>query len=1151
VTEQVFAEHVPLAADDAGTPAPPTQAPLGLAALPRETEDAEAPGYGPKAADTAADAHLTGTTAAEPARAEPVVNPIAEDAAGTSLATAAGAAMAEAEVAEVTDTEPPPIPVEGAADVIAAFMLVLGRHPSPPSVFETMLSMNLTGMLHRISSGAEFRDRVAAALLSEEPLPHERSHRSHALQLMEWLATRFELSPGRRARMSRVRSWRELLGVLVHDSALAPRIFAPSILPTLLELPAPSIALIAVEERAEGEEALRATEVEAAATERSAPPTASEPPPLPEFALERLTAKLDVEDAAALLVLVLGRIEHKPVTIGAGNRLGSSLFKLVHSGDFDERILASMIAHQRVPHDMEHPRPERALVRWAAERLPLSEASVSAVLAAETYYELLLALLADPLFVDAAFPVVLEGPKMLYLRHRVAMAVAARERRKDPAMPMLHAITFIPEPPTLTGLVEGILTSDTPVVRALLDGPEAIELPGRVLRQGNQAAIEIELPLAVLDGKNWFARLTLADGARTLLGARRFVFRAGQRVALPLPPAQPAPPPAPTAAILGVAGRILVASVPLAQDPTAVRLSIAGDTLTPAAIAAPAAETLDASAHLAFVAPIGISAEPALLVAPDVNGLSAPLCEPVLCSTHDAPLTELFIGPGPALEGRDTDPAALEAGRSFTLEIDGVPQHGRAPALSTDPLLAPFAAATRFAFALPHATFDGGPHELVVHAVAGEVRREVGRLIFAFDTAIFSALLGQAAGEAQRTGLLELAADLGRLDLLSDALAESVLDEGETLQPTKTLSLLLKAFARCPVESLDHPLRRLFELLWRQTAGNAAEADTLFGHLVEVLMRAGDADERRVLSNTRLKDAAVDFLLARWKRDPKGTHAARIAGPLLTLCRPGLAEMVIADGLKAAPANLDLLTIQARLMLLRGEFGGAAHTVAEVLASKPDHPEALSLCARLLQAEGDHLGAIAMATGRRGVSAVSSSGAPEMRHARQALPLGWLHWARRAFDADPDGEMARKIDAAIALQGGPVPEAERGFSVLYLPPQLRKGGYRNDFTVYGPDCLMVTLLEDGKLGGAPVIGQWALFLAADRRLSPQVIDALLAERRPAVGVVRLLQFGKSDPVLSGLLLRAEHVAELGEADLAQSDALLRDRLRAVTLFMVG
>lgn len=154
----------------------------------------------------------------------------------------------QAVVMQAAELEPPTIKVEGPADITAAFLLILGRQPSPPSVFETMLSMSFTGMLQRISGGAEFREKVAAALLAKEPLPHERNHRSHALPLVQWLATRFELSSGRRARLGRVRSWRELLGLLVHDPLLGPRIFAPSILPALAELPVPPIALVKVED---------------------------------------------------------------------------------------------------------------------------------------------------------------------------------------------------------------------------------------------------------------------------------------------------------------------------------------------------------------------------------------------------------------------------------------------------------------------------------------------------------------------------------------------------------------------------------------------------------------------------------------------------------------------------------------------------------------------------------------------------------------------------------------------------------------------------------------------------------------------------------------------------------------------------------------
>jgi len=115
------------------------------------------------------------------------------------------------ETEQKSDAEARSLSVE---DIDFAFRLLLGRMPSPPSVYETLSTHTLAGLLNRITNGAEFIEKTVPLIVDDQQLPQQKFSSVPSEDIMDWFASSIALSDEQLDGLADVGDWRSFF--LVH-----------------------------------------------------------------------------------------------------------------------------------------------------------------------------------------------------------------------------------------------------------------------------------------------------------------------------------------------------------------------------------------------------------------------------------------------------------------------------------------------------------------------------------------------------------------------------------------------------------------------------------------------------------------------------------------------------------------------------------------------------------------------------------------------------------------------------------------------------------------------------------------------------------------------------------------------------------------------
>gem|GEM_PF-2998181 len=763
----------------------------------------------------------------------------------------------------------------------------------------------------------------------------------------------------------------------------------------------------------------------------------------------------------------------------------------------------------------------------------MNDESIERVQSATSYRDLLLALFHDPEFVRSAFPLIEPIPKIRYLRRRIEAAIS----RFDSLL-RISSLEATLTTRCLNGTIHGLEKGQKFQVFAQLDGPRQflISTGQATARGGEDHPFSLPLPEDVLNGQHWFAHVKLVTPKQSVVGALRFQSKAISTHVAAAVQTLPETAPSIEAEAMLVGTRLLVK----VSDPTVFDWRLVGDGLNCKASEA----TPDlAGEHLYLEFDVPQIADLAGLQL--VDGENADVRSSVNVVLRDPVSPQIVLLDGLAIRGIVGKAPWSREPSTLQLEIDGLVQPMAPHKAKGAPSLGDRVAAV-YEFDLPDLVLDGKPHEIRVLRIQDEASEYIDGLTVVFDEAAFERFVGAARTEKDLLACLRRTATVGRLDLLMAYVSRDNLGAGLP----RILAIVAVALMREPIAGKEHPLRTLFGHLWRQATATSGEADAVLLELAEAIAVHEEPVERRVVANSAIKNASIDFAMARWKRDLKPGDASKLATQLLALGRLSLADMVTETALRASPNDVDLLAVKSRITMERGQDQMAEALAEKVLAAKPAHSDARVVLQRRLQGAGEHLEAMRISTAGKGMAAVLSSGVPDVRLGRQALPLQWFSWASRSLESqNPNGELQRRLAGVQALHSGPEGPGQDSFSVFYLPPVLRPGGHREDFEAYGADCRLVVTLEDQSLGAAPSLGEWTLFLKHDRPLTADSIRMILSERRAATDYYRLFRGANDACDLFGIMVRTVWVPDLGARDLAQSDLFLFERLRSLSLLM--
>lgn len=104
-------------------------------------------------------------------------------------------------------------------DLECCFALFLGRKPGPEH-FATHGRMGLPDLVRSLFETEEFQSTTLRAVLLREPLPHTLLDENPPLRLIGWAQLRLPLAAQSRTALGAVRSWTQLLEVLLSDKTL-------------------------------------------------------------------------------------------------------------------------------------------------------------------------------------------------------------------------------------------------------------------------------------------------------------------------------------------------------------------------------------------------------------------------------------------------------------------------------------------------------------------------------------------------------------------------------------------------------------------------------------------------------------------------------------------------------------------------------------------------------------------------------------------------------------------------------------------------------------------------------------------------------------------------------------------------------------------
>ncbi|EFH11568.1 hypothetical protein HMPREF0731_2206, partial [Pseudoroseomonas cervicalis ATCC 49957] len=439
-------------------------------------------------------------------------------------------------------------------DVENSFSLLLGRRASPPSAIVTMMELSPRNVLRRVAGSAEFENTVVKALLEQRLLPHERRSPRPPAALVDWFCSVMQLNEDGRDVLRAAPSWAEFIRLLFQNQDVAEKMFrkslvdavrqeaaaraAPVVAPvvaTAAEPPAAAAAVVAQADQA----ALKVDGIvpeplqnpAAPARPEPAAPAAGAPDPLPAPPYE-----LTAPDVEALIHLILGRkAKETQLQSFVGKPPVTLLRNVLHSGEFDERVLGMLIEQRRLTLDMTSPRPATALKAWLLAHLPLSSLAEAALAAAHSWRGILVALLHDSGIRHHVFDAARPGAKMRYLLSRID-AAHVLYAQPGPLL-MARGLRLDRAAWTVSGHVEA-LSGEPAQIRLQMEARSKVELLAPLQPQpGGHTDFVFTLPESCRNNEDWFARIdVLRAGKRISAAPGTFRFTAREPAGRAAPP---------------------------------------------------------------------------------------------------------------------------------------------------------------------------------------------------------------------------------------------------------------------------------------------------------------------------------------------------------------------------------------------------------------------------------------------------------------------------------------------------------------------------------------------------------------------------------------------------------------------------------------
>ena len=439
-------------------------------------------------------------------------------------------------------------------------------------------------------------------------------------------------------------------------------------------------------------------------------------------------------------------------------------------------------------------------------------------------------------------------------------------------------------------------------------------------------------------------------------------------------------------------------------------------------------------------------------------------------------------------------------------------------------------------FETPLVLMDGVEHRLAVRIQAADETREFERVVRIAPTREGWASLFEAR---ETVPLVRALSGMG----LSRVVDEVLLSHGEGFSLDVLTDILLVRLADEGGEGLSLPMQDAFAALWLRMAKRPRGLEHLARRILATLPKAAASEEWRIIAQMPLKEALVDLAVFLHQiSDATGVRLATdIHTHLARLGRHALANQVPRNLSADDQASPEMERVRLR-NLRRLWDGEAVGLASDMFRRKVKSPDVQRVLVDHLVQEGRYLEAAAISTETQGISRLLSRSPVHRRMARDAFPLGWVQWARPAFEgANDDAE-----STLSRLARAQTPSVDASLSIFFTSPAADRAWPHRYFNEIEPAPALAMAAPGEACGALPATTEWTLILHAGALIAPQSINAILSARLDHEDLIVIHQgAGQADAPLTecGFLVRTRHLQFVARMQPRGATSVLSRNLR--------
>lgn len=454
----------------------------------------------------------------------------------------------------------------------------------------------------------------------------------------------------------------------------------------------------------------------------------------------------------------------------------------------------------------------------------------------------------------------------------------------------------------------------------------------------------------------------------------------------------------------------------------------------------------------------------------------------------------------------------------------------------------------KFRIPLTPAVLDGTRHDLTL--TIAETLHWQAHLVA--EPAFVAAQFATLTRHSEHVDFLVRLAKAGRTELLEESLLSVETGNAEPFGPEESFEILLTARTSIRPQLLPASLELLLERLWEFALHTDKRFNAFLKIAAQIVTEAEQDVPLRRFPQTQVGDLLADMAIV--SQAANAEEAIRLIKMALSARRFPVVGALCEDALKAFGEDHRVQEVVGAVELQYGRSQVAEQYARKALALKAKSGPARLLLARALVHQGKTLEGVTTVTEGRGLSAWLGT-TPNYESVKLAAQLDWAGAYATVGQDEAREAMIKQTDLCDTATGPRETPADVTYSLFFLqqPKQdldalfmtLRQSG----------QCTQVAVPEVLSLAEIECTGRWAVVFAKPPNVTPELLETIFLQKRPAEGVVRIMscrvdkQGIPGEPEQIGALIRADLLRIFGPVSFAKFFEQATGTLRMKTVLI--